>query len=138
MVAGAGCDVSGFAVWLDAAIESWISLHQLSCVHREHSLLLLFPLLPESSLGVLAAFERRVPSTCEDMVESGSSPPPGSAQHGKLRGVEARNHRLERRFRWVVPSVRRREGATTLPVRLGGADCSSPAPQARRVNKGCI
>jgi hypothetical protein len=43
---------------------------------RKHSLLLLLPLFPESSLGVLVEFARCVLSTCEDMAIPGTTPQP--------------------------------------------------------------
>lgn len=67
MAAGVGCDVSGFAVWMDAAMASCVSPYWSCRAAHKHSLLLLPPLLPESSLGMLMALARCMLSICEDM-----------------------------------------------------------------------
>jgi len=70
--AGTTCDVSGFAVWMEV--------------------LLLLPLLPESSLGVLVGLARCVLLICEDMATWGAGlPAPTSAQRSAaiLWGDEA-------------------------------------------------
>lgn len=67
------CDDSGFAVWTDATIEMRVSYSDCA-VMCMHSLLLLVPLLPESSLGVRAVVAMFVFSACEAIVQVQSRP----------------------------------------------------------------